>query len=415
MANELFAGSQAVLYAAKEATYGTPRSLSGAMAMRTLSERLSGAEEREVRPDRSGNSDHLERYVGRKSADFEVTKLILPNGAGYVEPDDGVLWEAAFGHASLGSTSIEYIQATAHTTSLTLRRGIRAGTTNEGELQEHVLGAIVNAVEVSWGARGNNGLAQVVFRGQGKEYGWTGNASLHSRKAPSDPIFATAPAVTLSSVAANIGQFSRGSIVKILKRDTPAGPGYTWNTGGGSGIVVSTLNQTTNRMTFLQALGATLGANGATVMPYNPAPITAGSPLHARIGALSLDGFTSSIDHLGGVVTFEDNRTLLNEEVGYDSASRVLRNDRRNVTFSLDFILRKDKVSALLGAMLKRTAQNIHVHIGDQTYKKMYIVMKNCEFDYVPIDVPDQQMVRIAMTGRALGTVGNDSLKVRFL
>mgnify|MGYP001596108379 CR=1 FL=1 len=33
----------------------------------------------------------------------------------------------------------------------------------------------------------------------------------------------------------------------------------------------------------------------------------------------------------------------------------------------------------------------------------------------VSTEVPDQGMMRIAMTGRSLATNGNDSLKVRFL
>ena len=156
-AGELFPGSQTVIYVGQETGgYGVTARINGVNAMRTLSETFTGAEEREPRPDRSGSADHLERYVGRKSAEFEITKLILPSGSATTEPDDTHLWENLFGHVSVGATSIEYIQATAHTASLSIRRGIRTGGGGGlAELQEHVRGAIVNGAEIAWGANGN--------------------------------------------------------------------------------------------------------------------------------------------------------------------------------------------------------------------------------------------------------------------
>lgn len=41
--------------------------------------------------------------------------------------------------------------------------------------------------------------------------------------------------------------------------------------------------------------------------------------------------------------------------------------------------------------------------------------MANSEFDFTSLDVPEQEMVRISMTGVALGSSGNDSIKVRML
>ena len=88
------------------------------------------------------------------------------------------------------------------------------------------------------------------------------------------------------------------------------------------------------------------------------------------------NGSTSKIDHLGGTISIEDNRALLNEEVGYDSASRVMRNDRRNVSFTLDFILKKDEVSQLMGNMVANTAADVQVNVGDQSNKTMKLHMK---------------------------------------
>jgi len=398
MANELFPGSQTVVYVQKETTYGSHRDIVGADAFRTISESISPAEEREVRPDRSGSADHLERYIGRKSVDFEVTKLILPSGSVTAEPDDTFLWENAFGRLSLGATSIEYIMATAHTDSLHIRRGIRTGgEADAADFQEHINGAIVNRVEISWGNQGNNGLAQVTFGGMAKDWGHTGNSSINLDK----PASVGTGSGNLS--VANAKQFSPGSIVK-----------FGVDTAGGSGILIDSVNYTDNLIAYSNTLDAT-HSHGATITPYNPTETTGGSPLHARLGFLSLDGSTSQIDHLGGTVTVEDNRSLLNEEVGYSSASRVLRTDRRNVTFALDFIMKKDEVGALLGDMTRDTAKDMQVNIGDAANKTMKLDMANARLDMVGVEIPDQDMMRISMTGRALGTNGNDSLKVRIL
>ena len=396
-ANELFPGSQVVMYVEKEVTYGTPQKIVGANAFRTISENLGGAEERDFRPDRSGSSDHLERFQGRKSADWEITKLLLPSGSVTTEPDDTHLLENLFGAVSLGASSIEYIQATAHTWGMTIRRGIRTGGgAGLAELQEHIKGAIVTGGEIAWGANGNNGLAQITYRGQGKEYGYTGNTSVGSG-------YTTIATGAGSFRVAASEQLTIGSVFKIAS-----------DTGGGSGIIVDTLNHTTNVITFSETLGVTT-SSGVAITPYNPTETTAGSALHARVGFLSLDGSTSTIDHLGGTVTIEDNRSLLNEEVGYDSASRVLRNDRRQVTFAMDFILKKDDIPRLLGSMVRRTANDIQINIGDEANKTVKIIMANAEFDFTSLDVPEQDMTRFSITGVALGTNGNDSLKLRFM
>ena len=172
MSNELFAGSQVIVYASREASYGTARKLNGTDAMLTMSESLTPAEERDVRPDRSGFSDHLSRYVGRKSAQFEITRLLLPSGSATTEPDDDILWQNGFGRLSINATSVEYILATAHDWSLTIRRAVRTGSgAGVADFQEHVRGAIVNAVEIGWGNQGNNGMATVTFRGVAKDWG----------------------------------------------------------------------------------------------------------------------------------------------------------------------------------------------------------------------------------------------------
>lgn len=397
-ANELFPGSQAVVYVAKESSYGDNTKITGTDGMRTLSETFTGAQEREARPDRSGTADHLERYVGRKSAEFEITKLILPSGSVTTAPDDNHLWENLFGHASVGATSIEYIQATAHTTSLQIRRGIRTGGgSGLAELQEHIRGAIVNGAEIAWGSNGNNGLAQVTFRGQGKDYGYTGNTTIGAG-------YLNIATSASTFRVANAKQLTVGSVFKINETDTQ----------GGSGYLIDSLNYTNNTISIEGTINGT-SSSGRTVKVFNPVETTQGSPLHARIGFLSLNGSTSKIDHLGGTVTVEDNRALLNEEVGFDSASRVMRSDRRNITFSLDFILKKDEVATLLGNMVTNTSSDVQVNIGDQPNKTLKIEMKKAEYDFTSLDVPEQEAVRISMTGRAYGTNGNDSLKVRFM
>jgi len=400
---DLFPGSQTVCYVEREVAYGTARPLNGADAFYTMSESLTPAQEREVRPDRSGSPDHVERVMGRKSAEVEFSTLLLPSGSITTEPDTGMLWQNAFGRLSINATGLEYVQATAHNWAVTVRRAIRAGGgQGVADLQEHVRGVIINAVEIAWGSQGQNGLATTTFRGMGKDWGHTGNTSLASG-------YVTLGTGNTSFRVAAPKQLSANSLVKLITSISDTG-------SGASGILVDSVNITTGLVSFNS--GTTMvatGASGRAIVPYNPTAVTAGSPIHARVGFLSLDGSATQIEHLGGRITFEDNRGLLNEEVGHDSPSRALREDRRNVTFSLDFLVRRENLGELLSDMQTNAAQNIQVNLGSVKYKTVKIHMKNAEWDMTPVDIPDQGMMRISMAGSALGTNGNDSLKVRFM
>ncbi len=398
MAEELFSGAQVLVYVAREVSFGTARKIGGGQmnVCRTMSETITPAEERTVRPDRSGSPDHLARFVGRKSATFEITKLIMPTGNVTAEPDDTFLWENAFGRLSLGATSFSYVMATAHNTSLTIRRGIRTGGgAGVAEYQDHLSGAIVNGLEIAWGNQGEAGLARVNFRGMAKDWGWTGNTTLSGGIATS-----TKATCTVSSAR----QLSPNSCFQIKQ-----------HTQGGSGFLISAVNYTNNQITFTSSTLNNTFSKNDVVKAYNPTATTSGAPLHARLGFLSLNNSTAQIKHLGGRITFEDNRTLLNEEVGSAAATRAYRNDRRNVTFSLEFLVKKDEMGRLFSQMHRNTAENIQVNIGDEANKTIKIKMKNAEWDMVAPQLAGQDMMRISMAGRALGTAGNDSLWVRFL
>lgn len=398
MANEFFLGSQRTWYATTETYYGSAVEVKGTDAFKIVSGSMSPALEREMRPDLCGQSDYTERYQGRHSATWEVTKLFLPNGNAVTKPDDYVLWRNLFGNMSCGGTSIEFNFATGHDDSITIRDGVRTGSADgAAEFQQHVFGAIVNKGEISWGNQGNGGLAQLTFSGDAKKWGYTGNSTLGSG-------YSNVAVTTLSASTKNTKQFTVGSQFRLGGA----------NTGGG--LVVDTANNTTKIVTWRQRVARGATTSGAAIMvAHNPTTTTAGSPVHARLGYLSLNGSTSIIRHLGGRVTIEDNRGLLNEEVGYDSATQSMRNDRRNITFSLDFMLRKDEVPTLLGSMMLDTTQNLQVDIGDQPNKKLVLVMKNARFDVTPLEMGETGPARISMNGVALGTNGNDSLKVRIL
>lgn len=395
MANELISGVGVVLYATKEGTFGAHRPLAGGYAMRTLSESFTPAEEREPRPDRSGSADHLARIKGRKSATWEVSKLILPNGTAGTPPDDHEIWENALGNAVIDASGVTYSLATAHNTTLTLRRGVRANGDGSSEFQEHVRGAVASRTEISWGNQGQNGLASVSFGGDAKDWGFTGNTTLNNTDVAGILVS------TLTSTFDNVKQLTPGSLFK-MKLDT----------GGGSGIIVDSINVTNKTIVWSEGLEATHANTALT--PYNPTESTNGEPIHGRIGLLSLNGSSTVIKHVGGRVTLEDNRSLLNEEVGSDSGSRVLRDDRRNVTFSMEFLIKKEEVPDLLGSAFAQSGVNVQVNVGDAPGKTLQLLMTNGDLDLQPIDMPDQANARYTMQGQALGTSGNDSITVRF-
>ncbi len=402
MANELFSGAGTVAYVEQETTYGTPRHVAGADAFRCISINFTPTEERNSRPDYNGTSDYLERYRGRKSATFEITKLLLPSGSVTTEPDDNWLWVNALGRLSMGTTSFSYVQSTGHTESLTIRRGLKTGgaagvAQGIAEFQEHVMGAIVNGAEVAWGNQGNNGLATVRFSGMAKEWGFTGNTSLAAS------MMSTAGKVTMT--VKNAKMLTPGSLFRSRL-----------DTGGNSGIRVTWANWTNNQIgiSTVRGLGATHSPLDP-VVPYNPTTTTGGTILHGKLGTLSLDGSTSVIKHLGGRVTIDDKRSLLNEEVGTDSASLVYRADKRDVTFSTDFIIKKDEMAKLFGDMHRNTQNNMQIVLDGGAFATVKIRMKRVEFDLVAPAVAGNDMMRLTMTGRALGVAGNDGINFKFM
>jgi len=399
----MFPGSQTIVYAMKEVIYGCPRKPASGDAMFTISETLQGAEERDPRPDRSGQSDHIETVIGRKSATFDVTKLVVPNGAAGVAPDDSNLWEAGFGHLSVGATAVEYILATLHDTALTIRRGVRSGSGISGaaDFQDHVMGAIVNNIQVSWGGQGNNGLAQVVFSGEAAEYGHTGNSSLQAAEASG----ATGLNVSMAK------HFSYGSVIAV---DSPTPGTKITQTFGGSGALINTANYTSNNLVLDDSYAGGSGSAEDKVKPYNPTATTAGSPIHGRLGRITLDGGASfDVKHVGGQVTLEQNTTLLNEEVGSDRATQVLRSDRRNVNFTLDFIMKQDE-TYLLGDVRNNLARSLELTLGAGVGKRLMLKMPNAEWEFTPADIPEQEVARISISGKALANNVNDAIIAKF-
>lgn len=402
MAN-LIPGSQVVVYAMREVTFGTGRKPSGVEGMLPLDVSFTPSEEREPRDDRSASSDYLETVQGRKSATWEVSRLLLPSGNVTVRPDDWRLLEAGFGHLSTSATAMEFYPATAHTTSLTIRRGVRANDASVADFQDHVVGAIVNRIEFAWGSQGRNNLAMVTYGGPAKEWGFTGNSTLNCGGV-------NMTLLTGDVTVTNSLHFTKWSVVEIAR----GVGGLTRDTGGNSGIMATQINGTTHRYYFGETLNGTHSA-GQAIKPYNPTAVTCGSPIHAKLGFLSLDGSASQIRHLGGRITFEDNRDLLMDEVGVDSASEVLRKGKRNVSFTLDFYAKKTEVGTILGKAYRGDALNLQVNVGEGTGSTVRFVMRNCEANVVAPDIPDNDMARVTLTGRALGTNGNDSLRVKIV
>lgn len=403
MANQpMIPGSQVVAYVMRETSFGTPRKPAGADALLPIDITLTPTQEREARDDRSSSSDYAESVEGRYSATWEITKYLMPSGTAGVSPDDHHLLNAGFGNSSGSATCCEYSLATAHTTSLTIRRGARANHADLSDFQDHVDGAIVNRIEFGWGSQGRNNLATVTYGGPAKEWGWTGNSTLN----PDRP--QNASHLTGNVTADTSLQFTKGSVFQIEKQ---AG---VWDTAGGSGALITSINVTNHMLYFAETLNASHSGDDV-IKPYNPTAITSGSPIHAKLGWLSLDGGTSQVRHLGGKITFEDNRELLADEYGQDSATEVLRKGKRNVTYTMDFYAKKTEMGDILGKARRGTNLHIQVLLGEQSGKRVRFRMKNCESNVMGVDLPDNDMGRYTLSGRAYGVNGNDSFRVQIV
>jgi hypothetical protein len=155
-------------------------------------------------------------------------------------------------------------------------------------------------------------------------------------------------------------------------------------------------------------------ADDEVVKPYFPTPTLAGDPLFGTDGTLSLDAGSTTITHLGGSLSISTGQDLLNTEYGSSSASDVVVPSYREVTGSLDFLVRKDEAN-LFTEFRRGVQKDMHITIGTTAGKKMLIDCPVTEIDPSQRDSPESDMLRYTANFVALGSgTGENEVSLLF-
>jgi hypothetical protein len=122
---------------------------------------------------------------------------------------------------------------------------------------------------------------------------------------------------------------------------------------------------------------------------------------------LSLDNGSTTITHLGGSLSINTGIDLLNTEYGSSSAADVTVPAYREVTGSLDFLVRKDEVH-LFNEFRRNVQKDLLFTIGDTAGKRMSINCNVTELDPTQRDSPDADMIRYSVNFVALASSSGD-------
>jgi len=370
-------GSDLVGFVKAESTYGVPIKPAATDAFRASSITMGAPVGREFPNDVRDTRSRIQRTATRTPVQpWSAQGILRPSGSTGVAPDMGLFLKQGLGTETVsGGTSVTY-SLLKDPTALSL--AIYRETTDLGE---GVSGAIVQNIAFNWSG---DGFVTWTCDGVGKDYIQTGNSAVNG----------TSGAAT-AVVVDDADFFTPYSVISIDSDDD---------------IQVTAVNYSTNTLT----VASTTVADDDVVKPYFPTPTLAGDPLFGTDGTLSLDAGSTTITHLGGSLSISTGQDLLNTEYGSSSASDVVVPSYREVTGSLDFLVRKDEAN-LFTEFRRGVQKDMHITIGTTAGKKMLIDCPVSEIDPSQRDSPESDMLRYTANFVALGSgTGENEVSLLF-
>jgi hypothetical protein len=379
MSTELGYGREEIVFATEEATYGTMVLPTADDAMKVLKSDFGPGQERKDRQEKGASRSIVDRITGRKSVSWSIDKYLLPSGTAGTAPDDMLLFEALFGdEAIVAETSVTYSLLAEPALSLGLFR-------NVGHFAEAIYGAVPSKFSLKWGG---NDEPKVTFSGEAKDHLLCGSDVLTEDVTASDEIVVT-----------DARQFAVGMVVSVGDNDN-----------GGDGFTIDEIDYDTNTLTLSAAVADE--DTGAAVVPLAITPTTSGNVIPVVLGTITLGG--GSVYITGGSFDIDQKVKLRNDEFGYSSARGYRHPDFREVTCSLDLYFEKAAAKWLNDAK-RFTAQAISVVLGDTAGSKVQIDAGQVEFEIPKVEVPDADEATITLTGKCLGSSGEDEITVAFI
>ena len=374
-------GREQIIYVKEEAAdaYGILVHSAGTDAIKVLSCNFTSAQERKDRLEKGVSRSIISRFTGRKTADFSIEKYVLPSGAKGTKPDDALLWEALFGKEEIHmDTSVDYILLAEPSISLSIFNDI-------GPHREALCGAVPSKLSLKFGGGDE---PKVTFSGEAKDHYLCGSGTL------AEDATATAT-ITVNDAR----QFAAGMLIKVGDDDNSA-----------AGFTINSINYDDNELTLNAQVADE--DTGAAVVPLPLTPTTTGDVMPVIIGNVKIG--TPEILITGCGFDIDQKIALRNDEFGSASARGFRHPEFREVTCSLDLYFEKDAAKWLNDAK-RFTAQDIEVNLGDTEGYKMEIDANQVEFEIPKVDVPDNAECTITLTGKCLGSSGEDEIVMKFL
>ena len=363
-------GSDLVGFVVAESTYGTAVKPAATDAFRATSITMGAPVGREFPNDRRNTRSRVERTITRTPVQpFSASGILRPSGSAGTAPDIGLFLKHALGTETVsGGTSVTYSLLKDPTA---LSASIYRKTS---DLSEAVYGAVVQNLTFNWSG---DSYATWTVSGVGKDYAQTGNTLANG-----------AGSSATALIVDDADFFSPFSVISVGSTDD---------------VQVTAVNYATNTLT----IASSSWSDNDVVKPYTPSPTLAGDPLFGTAGTLSLDNGSTTITHLGGSLSINTGIDLLNTEYGSSSAADVTVPAYREVTGSLDFLVRKDEVN-LFNEFRRNVQKDLLFTIGDTAGKRMKINCNVTELDPTQRDSPDADMIRYSVNFVALASSSGD-------
>ena len=370
-------GSDLVGFFKPESTYGTAVKPAATDAFRATSITMGAPVGRDYPTDRRNTRSRIERTTSRTPVQpWNATGILRPSGSAGTAPDIGDILKHTLGTETVaGGSSVTYSLLKDPTA---LSASIYRSTTDLGE---GVYGACVQTLALNW-----SGDSYITWNAAGvaKEYIQTGNTLANG-----------AGSSATALIVDDADFFTTYSVLSV---------------GSADNVQVTAVNYATNTLT----IASTSWSDNDVVKPYFPSATLAGDPLFGTAGSLSLDNGSTTVTHLGGSITISTGIDLLNTEFGGSSSTDVVVPAYREVSGSLDFLVRKDETH-LFTEFRRKVQKDMLITLGTDTGKRLKINCNVTELDPRQRDSPDADMIRYTANFVALASSsGEDEVTLVF-
>jgi len=375
-------GHDLVGFVQLESTYGVAVKPTASTGFRASSISMAPVVNRAIPSDRKNTRSRQERTEGKTSATWGMSCLVRPSGSLGVAPDIGDLLAMVFGTETVNaSTSVVYTLGKDNSGDFgTIYR-------ETSDIHEVVYGAVATDFTISWSG---SGYATIDINGVGKGFTRTGHTAANG-----------AGSTVAALVVDDLDFLGLYSIVKIGSDD---------NSGAGHQVtaVVHSTETATIEATHTWS-------DDDAVAPFLPTATLTGSPLYGTVGSVSLDGGSTTTKVVSGSVSVTTGHDLLNEEFGDSNPTDVVMAGMREVTFSLDLIVKKDETH-LHSEFFRKIQKDLRITLGDTAGDIVRIDMDTCEIDPVGVEIPEEGMSRVSLSGVALASSsGEDEISMTWI